>query len=126
MSYKLSLNLNCLFVGLFVFCVGCQYYKGMLNCSKYSCNLILRVTNEPALEIVLLNHIGDQGRLRRACAVSPEPSLFAHTKYESRRRVRSKIRHLASLDVCTCMFDACLKNEFVEDEKYHNLISWLN
>ena len=28
-------------------------------------------------------------------AVSPEPSLFAHIKYGSRRRVRPKIRHLA-------------------------------
>ena len=25
-------------------------------------------------------HIGDQRRLRRTCAVSPEPSLFAHIK----------------------------------------------
>ena len=36
-------------------------------------------------------HIGDQQRLRRACAVSPEPLLFAHMKYGSRRRVRPKI-----------------------------------
>ena len=35
-----------------------------------------------------------QARLR-ICAVSPEPSLFAHIKYGSRRRVRPKIRHLA-------------------------------
>ena len=42
-------------------------------------------------------HIGDQQRL------SPEPSLFAHMKYGSRRRVRPKIRHLAI---------ECLKNEF--------------
>ena len=36
----------------------------------------------------------------RIPAVSPEPSLFAHIKYGSRRRVRPKIRHLAPLDGC--------------------------
>ena len=54
-------------------------------------------------------------------AVPPEPSLFVHMKYGSRRRVRPKIRHLASLDCCACVFD----DEFTEDEKYHNLIRWL-
>ena len=40
-------------------------------------------------------------------AVSPEPSLFAHMKYGSRRRVRQKIRHLAPLplDGCACAFE---------------------
>ena len=38
-------------------------------------------------------------------AVSPEPSLFAHMKYESRRRVWPKIRHLAPLDGCPCAFE---------------------
>ena len=37
----------------------------------------------------------------RIHAVSPQPSLFAHIKYGSRRRVRSKIWHLAPLDGCT-------------------------
>ena len=40
----------------------------------------------------------------RIRAVSPEPSLFAHTKYGSRRRVRPKIRHLAPLDGCAFVF----------------------
>ena len=48
----------------------------------------------------------------RIRAVSPEPSLFAHMKYGSRRRVRPKIRHLAPLDGCACAF---------EDEKCYNL-----
>ena len=39
------------------------------------------------------------------CVVSPEPLLFAHMEYGSRRRVRPKIRHLAPLDVCTCTFE---------------------
>ena len=58
----------------------------------------------------------------RIRAVSPEPSLFAYLKDGSRQRVRSKIRHLAPLDGCAC---ARLKNEFTEDEKYHNLMIWL-
>ena len=38
-------------------------------------------------------------------AVSPEPLLFAHMKYESRLKVRPKIRHLAPLDGSACMFE---------------------
>ena len=53
----------------------------------------------------------------RVRAVSPEPSLFADMKYESRRMVRPKIRHLAA--------HARFKNEFTEDEKCQNLMSWL-
>ena len=56
----------------------------------------------------------------RIHAVSPEPLLFAHMKYGSRRRVRSKIRHLAHWMAA----HAHLKNEFTEDEKYHNLMRW--
>ena len=41
----------------------------------------------------------------RIRAVSPEPLLFAHMKYGSRRRVWPKIRHLAPLDGCTCGFE---------------------
>ena len=41
----------------------------------------------------------------RIHAVSPEPSLFAHMKYGSWRRVRTKIRHLAQLDGCACAFE---------------------
>ena len=40
----------------------------------------------------------------RKCAVSPEPSLFAHMKYGSRRRVPPKIRHLDPLDGCAWVF----------------------
>ena len=41
----------------------------------------------------------------RAVSVSPEPSLVAHLKYGSRRRVRPNIKHLALLDGCTCTFE---------------------
>ena len=65
------------------------------------------------------------------CAVSPEPSLFAHIKYGSRRRCRQKIRHLAPLDGCACAFEEWVYggrkvpqfHEFTEDEKYHNLMT---
>ena len=41
----------------------------------------------------------------RIHAVSPEPSLFAHIKYGSKRRAWPKIRHLAPLDGCACTFE---------------------
>ena len=55
----------------------------------------------------------------RICAVSPEPSLFAHMKYGSRGRVRQNIRQLAPLN------GSALKNELTEEEKYHNIMTWL-
>ena len=55
----------------------------------------------------------------RIRAVSPEISLFAHMKYESRRRVRPNIRHLTHWTAA----HARLKNEFKEDKKYHNLLT---
>ena len=59
----------------------------------------------------------------RIHADSPEPSLFAHMKCGSRRRVRPKIRHPAPLAWMAA--HARLKDEFREDEKCHNLMSWL-
>ena len=41
----------------------------------------------------------------RIRAVSPEPSFFAHNKYRSRRRIRPKLRHLAPLLGCACVFE---------------------
>ena len=38
-------------------------------------------------------------------AVWQGPSLFAHMKYENRRRVRPKIGHLAPLDDCACALE---------------------
>ena len=55
-----------------------------------------------------------QASLRILHAVSPESSLFSHIKYGSRR--------LAPLHGCMYVR---LKNEFTEDEKYHNLMRWL-
>ena len=47
----------------------------------------------------------EQRRLRCLSAVAPESSLFAHIKYRSRRRIRPKIRRVAPLDGCACMFE---------------------
>ena len=47
-----------------------------------------------------------QARLR-IHAVSPEPSLFAHRKYESRLSVRPKTRHMPHRMAA----NVCLKNE---------------
>ena len=75
---------------------------------------------EPGHEImVLITQATSEGSGESAiCAVSPEPSLFAHMKYGSRWRVWPNTRHLAPLCVL-------LKNEFMEDKKYHNLMRWL-
>ena len=56
-------------------------------------------------------HIGDQWKLRQACASvhSPLPSLFAYKKYGSRRRVWLKFRHLAPLDSCACHLKMSLR-----------------
>ena len=54
-------------------------------------------------------HIGDHRRLKQACAVLPEPSLFKHMKYGGWRKVRPKIRHLAPLDGCTCVWRTSLQ-----------------
>ena len=73
----------------------------------------------------------------RICAVSLEPSLFAHMKYGSRQRVRPKIRHLAPFILANQGSNRCtifpleavhapLKNEFMEDEKYHKFMKWLS
>ena len=68
-------------------------------------------------------HIGDQQRLRRACAFAPSRQslrLFAHMKYGSRRKGPSENQTSSPTAA-----HACLKNEFMEDDKYHNLMSWL-
>ena len=63
---------------------------------------------EPAHEImVYLSHrrpAKAQSSLRIR-AVSPEPSLFAHMNYGSWQRGILKIRHLALLDGCACVFE---------------------
>ena len=63
----------------------------------------------PKKVIIMLNRTEKQKnqlmRLWYTRAVSPEPSLFAHMKNVSRRRVRPKIRHQDPLDGCTCALE---------------------
>ena len=89
------------------------------------CNQILALSNEPAHEIIVLTtQATSEGSSKPEYLRSlPKPSLFAHMKHESRRRVQQKIRHLAPLDGFS---HARLKNEFMEDKKYHSLMSWLS
>ena len=51
----------------------------------------------------------EQRRFRRACAsaVSPEPSLLAHTSSESRGTFRQKARSLAPLNGWACAVKIC-------------------
>ena len=64
----------------------------------------------------LPDHIGDQLRIR---AVSRKPSLFAHN--EVWKKTKGPTKHQMSSPTA----HARLKNEFIEDEKCHNLMSWL-
>ena len=70
----------------------------------------IKMSYEPAHEIMVLWYLSHRRPAKaqsslRIRAVSPEPSLFAHMKYGSRRRLRLKTRHLALLDGCACAFE---------------------
>ena len=56
----------------------------------------------------------------------PEPSLFAHMKYGSRRRYFGDLYYKPDIWTHWMAAHARLKNEFTEDEKCHNLKSWLD
>ena len=49
----------------------------------------------------------EQRRFRRDCAVSPEPTLLAHTSSESRGTFRQKARSLAPLNGWACVVKIC-------------------
>ena len=49
----------------------------------------------------------EQRRFRRACAISPEPPLLAHTSSESRGTFRQKARSLAPLNGWACAVKIC-------------------
>ena len=54
----------------------------------------------------------------RICAVSPEPSLLAHTSSESRGTFRQKARSLAPLNGWTCAVKIC-HDGMLEDTNSH-------
>ena len=58
----------------------------------------------------------------RIRAVSPELRCSLTWTMEVGEGSDQKIRHLAQLDGCACAFEEWI----YEDDKYHNLISWLN
>ena len=97
-----------------------QEVKAKSNNLEY--NQFRLVANEPAHEImVLTTQVTSEGSGKPVHLYSlPEPLQFTHMKYGSRRRVRPKIRHLAPLDGCACTFE-----KYMEDEKSHNLMTWL-
>ena len=65
--------------------------------------------NEPAHEIMVLitkatsERTGEPAQSRQS--LRGETALFVYMKYGSRRRARTKIRHLAPLDGCACAFE---------------------
>ena len=61
----------------------------------------------------------EQRRFRRDCAVSPEPSLLAHTSSEWRGTFRQKARSLAPLNGWTCAVKIC-HDGMLEDTNSHD------
>ena len=55
----------------------------------------------------------------RICAVSPEPSLLAHTSSESRGTFRQKARSLAPLNGWACAVKIC-HDRMLEDTNSHD------
>ena len=120
--------LNCLFRGrilrkqikrLFAYAVlwdttFCEFNVPVTekNAERVPWSLLNESQYEPAHEIMVLI---TYATIR---AISPEPSMFAHMKYGSKRRVRSKIRHLAPLHGYACAFE-----EWVRRSK-SAIISW--
>ena len=75
-----------------------------------SCTQLCRLSTHHLSQLMRLWYLSHRRPVKaqaslRICAVSPQPSLFAHMKYGSRQRVRPKIRYLAPLDGCTCAFE---------------------
>ena len=94
------------FIELWMQWVTCKYPIYRYN---FACNILHSYLDECISYIYIIwasswdygtYHIGDQ--------------------YGSRRKVRPKVIYLAPLDCCACAFE-----EFLEDEKYHNLMSCL-
>ena len=83
--------------------VDCHGYIGAAHCMKTLWKYMSQL-----MRLWYLSHTRRPAKAQaslRICAVSLEPSLVAHIKYGSRRRIRPKIRHLAPSDGCACAFD---------------------
>ena len=104
-------------------------YHAAYQCLFYvkSYKLELLQTNEPAHEILLLtklNHIGDQRRLRRACA-SAQSHQSLRCSHTWGMEVDEGSDQTSDIQPHWMAAYARLKNEFTEDEKYHNQIMFL-
>ena len=116
-SYCHCSSARCLSLTLCFLCLG----KPMSTCWETAVHLAFHLCFYTLSQLMRLDcstyHIGDQRRLRRACASaqSARASLFAHMKYGSRQRVpppkkkkkkkKKKIKHLAPLGGCASAFE---------------------
>ena len=76
----------------------------------HSCNAVMVIFITEMSQLLRLWYLLHRRKAKpqaslRIRTVSPEPSLFAHIKYGSRRSVRQKIGHLSLLYVCACAFE---------------------
>ena len=104
------------------------YSCGGFNRSKAVALMVLLFNNWASSWDYGTYHIGDQRKLRRACtyAQSHQSLRCARTwSMEADEGSDRKIKDLPPLDGCACAFEEWVY-EFTEDEKCHNLMSWLN
>ena len=110
-SYPSHLKLSKLYSSKICLLCSLKQNYNVQNNFRAFCHLWLTIwffsKNEPAHEIiVLITKATNEGSASmRIRAVLPEPSLLAHMKYGSRRRVCPKVRHLAPLVGCACAFE---------------------
>ena len=71
-------------------------------------------------------HIGDQRRLRRACASAQSRQSLPCSHTWSMEVVEERSDRKSDILCHWIAAHARLKNEFTEDEKYYNLMTWLN
>ena len=69
------------------------------------CNNCVAISKQNVGQLTRSWYLSHRQPAKAECTGSPEPLLFVHIKYVSRRRVRPKIRHLAPLDGCACVFE---------------------
>ena len=70
-------------------------------------------------------HIGDQRRLRRACGSAQFARAFAIRTHEVWKKTKGPTKNQTSSLTGWLAAHARLRNEFLEDEKCHDLMTWL-
>ena len=95
------------------FCASCWSHSFSLRLWNCQGKAKAHISNGPRQANLVTYRLCEQQRFRRACAslrisaVSPEPSLLAHTSSESRGTFRQKTRSLAPLNGWTCAVEIC-------------------